>query len=153
VVARINQDAEISRQLSLWDQRGSKVILGTLLVIPIKESLIYVQPLYLKAESGKIPELKRVIVVAENRIAMESTLEASLARIFGAAGPAPAPAESAPAPATPVTATAASLAAEARTVYERALEAQRAGDWARYGEEIRRLGTLLEKLANPELRQ
>lgn len=155
VVARINQDAEISRQLSLWDQRGSKVILGTLLVIPIKESLIYVQPLYLKAESGKIPELKRVIVVAENRIAMESTLEASLARIFGAAGPAPAPAESATAtaPATPVTATAASLAAEARTVYERALEAQRAGDWARYGEEIRRLGTLLEKLANPELRQ
>jgi len=155
VVARINQDAEISRQLSLWDQRGSKVILGTLLVIPIKESLIYVQPLYLKAESGKIPELKRVIVVAENRIAMESTLEASLERIFGAAGPTPAPAESATvtAPATPVAATAASLAAEARTVYERALEAQRAGDWARYGEEIKRLGTLLEKLANPELRQ
>jgi uncharacterized protein len=83
IVARINQDPEISRQLSLWNQRGSQVILGTLLVIPIKESLIYVQPLYLRADTGKIPELKRVIVAVENRIAMEPTLEASLARIFG----------------------------------------------------------------------
>ncbi|MEE1551515.1 MAG: UPF0182 family protein, partial [Nitrospinaceae bacterium] len=61
MVARINQDAEISRQISLWDQRGSKVIQGTLLVIPIEESLIYVRPLYLRADAGKIPELKRVI--------------------------------------------------------------------------------------------
>ena len=83
IVARINQDAEVSRQISLWDQRGSKVIQGTMLVIPIEESLIYVRPLYLKADAGKIPELKRVIVGYEDTIAMERTLEEALAKIFG----------------------------------------------------------------------
>jgi len=82
IVARINQDAEVSRQISLWDQRGSKVIQGTMLVIPIEESLIYVRPLYLRADAGKIPELKRVIVGYEDKIAMESTLEKALAKIF-----------------------------------------------------------------------
>jgi uncharacterized membrane protein (UPF0182 family) len=84
IVARINQDTEVSRQVSLWDQRGSQVMQGTLLVIPIENSLIYVQPLYLRAESGKIPELKRVIVAYENKIAMEETPTRALA-IFGAA--------------------------------------------------------------------
>ena len=82
MVARINQEAEISRQISLWDQRGSKVIQGNLLVIPIEESLIYVRPLYLKADAGKIPELKRVIVGYEDHIAMERTLEQALKKIF-----------------------------------------------------------------------
>jgi hypothetical protein len=85
IESRINQEPEISRQLSLWDQRGSKVTMGTLLVIPIEESLIYVQPVYLKAESGQIPELKRVVVAYENLIAMEETLEKALGRIFGQA--------------------------------------------------------------------
>jgi len=83
IVARINQDAEISRQISLWDQRGSSVIQGNLLVIPIEESLIYVRPLYLKADAGKIPELKRVIVGYEDNIAMEPTLDEALQKIFG----------------------------------------------------------------------
>ncbi len=82
IVARINQNAEVSRQISLWDQRGSKVIQGNLLVIPIEESLIYVRPLYLKADAGKIPELKRVIVGYEDRVAMERTLEEALQKIF-----------------------------------------------------------------------
>ena len=82
MVARINQDAEISRQISLWDQRGSSVIQGTLLVIPIEESLVYVRPLYLKADAGKIPELKRVIVGYEDTIAMEPTLDEALEKIF-----------------------------------------------------------------------
>ncbi|MFQ5673021.1 MAG: UPF0182 family protein [Nitrospinales bacterium] len=82
IVARINQDAEISRQISLWDQRGSSVIQGNLLVIPIEESLIYVRPLYLKADAGKIPELKRVIVGYEDQIAMEPTLDQALQKIF-----------------------------------------------------------------------
>ena len=67
---RINQDTEISRQISLWDQRGSEVIRGELLVIPIEESLLYVQPLYLRAEGGRIPELKRVVVAYQNRVVM-----------------------------------------------------------------------------------
>ena len=84
IESRINQDPEISRQLSLWDQRGSRVILGTLLIIPIEGNLLYVQPLYLKAESGQIPELKRVIVAYENEIRMGRTLEEALEAIFGA---------------------------------------------------------------------
>jgi len=84
IVARINQDAEISRQISLWDQRGSSVIQGTLLVIPIEESLIYVRPLYLRADAGKIPELKRVIISYEDSIAMEKTLDEALKKIFPA---------------------------------------------------------------------
>lgn len=82
IVARINQDANISRQISLWDQRGSNVIQGNLLVIPIDGSLIYVRPLYLKAEGGKIPELKRVIVSYLDQIAMEPTLDQALRKIF-----------------------------------------------------------------------
>ena len=86
IINRINQDAEISRQISLWDQRGSEVILGNLLVIPIEESLLYVRPLYLRAEGGKIPELKRVIAAYENQIAIEETLEQCLLRIFAGVG-------------------------------------------------------------------
>src|SRR5438128_9385744 len=82
IVNRINQDTDISRQISLWDQRGSEVIRGNLLVIPIEESLIYVQPLYLRAEGGRIPEMKRVVVAHQNRVVMEETLDAGLARLF-----------------------------------------------------------------------
>ncbi|NWG12180.1 MAG: UPF0182 family protein, partial [Acidobacteria bacterium] len=152
IVARINQDAEISRQISLWDQRGSQVIQGTLLVIPIEEGLIYVRPLYLRAEAGKIPELKRVIVAYENRIAMEETLEASIARVFGMAVTADAEPKAAPA-APALTESAApqpaqsALVLQARDAYERAVQAQREGDWARYGEELRLLGTLLQELS------
>lgn len=152
IVARINQDPEISRQVSLWDQRGSEVIYGTLLVIPIKESLIYVQPLYLRAESGKIPELKRVIVAAENRIAMEPTLEASLARVFGnaptvAAGVAQQTSSSTETSVTQLAADVKGIAAQAKQHYDRALQAQREGDWARYGEEIKQLGAVLEQMS------
>jgi uncharacterized membrane protein (UPF0182 family) len=158
IIARINQDPEISRQLSLWDQRGSKVIFGTLMVIPIEESLLYVRPLYLHAETGKIPELRRVIVVAENRIAMEPTLDASLARIFGAtAAPTPAPTETLAQAATTLPSTAQAsasapadstdLPAQAKQHYDRAIQAQRDGDWARYGEEIKQLGAVLEQMA------
>jgi hypothetical protein len=81
--ARIDQDAFISQQLSLWSQRGSQVIRGSLLAIPIETSLLYVQPLYLAAERGSLPELKRIIVAFGNQIAMEETLEESLSRLFG----------------------------------------------------------------------
>src|SRR5262252_1920713 len=80
--ARIDQDPVISQQLSLWNQRGSTVIRGSLLAIPVDQSLIYVQPLYLAAEQGALPELRRVIVAYGNQIAMEPTLEQSLSRIF-----------------------------------------------------------------------
>lgn len=147
IVNRINQDTEISRQISLWDQRGSEVIRGHLLVIPIEESLIYVQPLYLRAEGGRIPELKRVVVAYQNRVVMEETLEAGLSRLFGgviestAAAPEPTPRAG-----TDSTASAADLARQASESYQRAVAAQRAGDWARYGEELSRLNDLLKQL-------
>jgi uncharacterized membrane protein (UPF0182 family) len=145
IVARINQDTEISRQISLWDQRGSQVIQGTLLVIPIENSLIYVEPLYLRAETGKIPELKRVIVAYENRIAMEETLDAALSRIFGdvrVSGEA-APPKTAPAPAAREEK---GLASIAREHFDRAMNAQREGNWALYGEEIKKLGEIIKKM-------
>jgi len=98
IEARIDQDSFISQQLSLWNQRGSQVIRGNLLVIPIERSLVYVEPLYIAAEKGQLPELKRVIVGFGDRIAMEETLEGAMARVFG--GPAPqAGTEVAPGPA------------------------------------------------------
>jgi hypothetical protein len=155
IVARINQDTEISRQVSLWDQRGSQVIQGTLLVIPVENSLIYVQPLYLRAETGKIPELKRVIVAYENKIAMEETLDRALGRIFGegAGGdngsPPVASAPGGPRPAgaaTPQPAAQSDLAGRAQEHYDRAMKAQREGNWALYGEEINRLGEIIGKM-------
>jgi uncharacterized membrane protein (UPF0182 family) len=146
IVNRINQDTEFARQISLWDQRGSEVIRGNLLVIPIEESLVYVQPIYLRAEGGRIPELKRVVVAYQNRVVMEATLEEGLARLFGGVvGPPPA-AVAADAPARTTESRAAALAAEAAALYQRALDAQRAGDWARYGEQVTRLGEVLRQL-------
>jgi len=152
VVARIKQDPEISRQITLWSQQGSQVILGTLMVIPIQKSLIYVQPLYLRAVNGKIPELRRVIVAAENRIAMEPTLDAGLARIFGTAAPTGTSVSKEPvaAPETSeglATADSQRSTAQARSHYERMLQAQREGDWARFGEELKQLGTALRQLS------
>jgi uncharacterized membrane protein (UPF0182 family) len=146
IVNRINQDTEVARQISLWDQRGSEVIRGELLVIPIEESLIYVQPLYLRAQGGQIPELKRVVVAHESQVAMEETLEAGLARLFGGGPSAPAARVDAPAPVTSGDTDFARLAREASETYDRARAAQRAEDWATYGAEMRRLGELLRRL-------
>jgi uncharacterized membrane protein (UPF0182 family) len=149
---RINQNTEIARQVSLWDQRGSQVIRGDLLVIPIEESVLYVQPLYLRAEGGRIPELKRVVVAYQNRVVMRETLEDGLAELFGgAAGPGPQPttAVAATAPASGDAETRA-IIEEVRRRYQAALQAQREIDWARYGEEMRRLGEALERLGGGE---
>ncbi|MCC7201918.1 MAG: UPF0182 family protein [Nitrospirae bacterium] len=143
ITNRINQDADIARQISLWDQRGSEVIRGNLLVIPIEEALIYIQPIYLRAAGGKIPELKRVIVAYENRIAMEETLEAALSGVFG--GRVVQDREVSRALATTTPETGEVLFRQARDHYNRAIEAQRRGDWALYGEEIRKLGEALKK--------
>jgi uncharacterized membrane protein (UPF0182 family) len=149
VAARINQDQVISPQITLWNQQGSEVIQGTLLVIPIEESLLYIRPLYLRAAGGRIPELKRVIVAYQNQIVMEETLEAALERMFpqdGAPRPAPAAATGgAGGPETPEVEPG-DLAAQARDHYRRAIEAQRSGNWALYGEELRKLGDVLERM-------
>jgi len=159
IAARISQDQVIAPQVTLWNQQGSEVIQGTLLVIPIEESLIYVRPLYLRGTGGRIPELTRVIVAYRNEIVMERTFDEAIDRLFPEDGrPArdvPRPAATggevgvAPGPAPEIgdEGFETDLTALARQHYERAIEAQRNGDWALYGEEIRRLGDVLDRMA------
>jgi hypothetical protein len=151
ITDRISQNTEISRQITLWDQSGSEVHRGNLLVIPIEEALVYVQPLYLQAEGGRIPELKRVIVAYENQVVMEETLTAGLSRLFGD-GMAPRDAgteitpTTTPSTATQDVPTLSDLIVRASEHYDRAVSAQRAGDWAAYGREIEQVGALLRQI-------
>ena len=149
IAARISQDQVIAPQIALWSQQGSTVIQGTLLVIPLEESLIYIRPLYLRAAGGRIPELKRVIVAYQNQIVMEETLDEALGRLFARADAPPPPPSSSAAVETPRTVPEGieALAAQARQHYARAIQAQREGNWALYGEEIKRLGEVLDKLS------
>jgi len=142
--ARINQDSFISQQLSLWNQRGSEVIRGSLLVIPIEKSLLYVQPLFLAADKAGLPELKRVIVAFGDQVVMEENLELALQRLFGGkkspavvTGVIPADTKTTPA----------ALAKEAMSLYEKATTLQRQGNWAGYGEELRKLEQVLKRMA------
>jgi uncharacterized membrane protein (UPF0182 family) len=159
IVNRINQDTEVSRQITLWDQRGSEVLRGELLVLPIEGSLIYVQPLYLRAQGGRIPELKRVIAAHEGQVAMAETLDAALTALFGDGVRAPsrtladaAAADTAAIPAAISSGAAApsaamrALAQEALDHFSRARDAQRNDDWALYGEEMRKLGEVLRRM-------
>lgn len=146
--ARIDQDSVISQQLTLWSQRGSQVIRGSMLAIPIEKSLLYVQPLYLAAEKGSLPELKRVIVSMGNQIAMEENLEAALAQLFGIGGKALARMAT-PGPAgqpQPQEIGVRGLADQAWQQYNRAQELLRQGNFAAYGEEVKRLEATLKTL-------
>ncbi|MGA7828593.1 MAG: UPF0182 family protein [Geobacteraceae bacterium] len=143
--ARINQDSSISQQLTLWGQRGSEVIRGSMLIIPIEKSLLYVQPLYLAAtDKIGLPELQRVIVAYRDEVVMEDTLELALQKLFGGnqtatettGGGGPAPNVSAN-----------GQAAEAMKVYNKAIEMQRQGNWSGYGEELRKLKQILQEMA------
>ncbi|MFZ1729071.1 MAG: UPF0182 family protein [Bacteroidota bacterium] len=150
VAARMDQDPVISQQLTLWNQQGSSVYRGNLLVIPIREEVIYVQPVYLQATSGKLPELKRVIVAYHNRLAMETTLEQSLRQVFRGSVPVEAdgavPQVIKPGDMPPATKGIRELSRSAMNSYNNAIAAQRSGDWARYGEEIELLKKELEAI-------
>jgi uncharacterized membrane protein (UPF0182 family) len=171
VESRIDQDTAISSQFSLWGREGSSVIRGNLLMIPVGSGNLYVEPIYLQSESSQLPELKRVIVVNGNRIAMEPTLERALEVVFGAAAPttpvAVTPGGAAPTatatpstPATPgpPTATAtprpavtpgniADLARQAEEAFQRAQTALRNGDLAGYQQEVNRAQELIQQIA------
>jgi len=145
IEARIDQDPVISQQLTLWNQRGSQVIRGSMLAIPIEKSLLYVQPLYLAAEKGSLPELKRVIVSSGNQIAMDETLEVSLAKLVGLGAPArPVTAEATPT--TPLAPGTRNLVDQAWQQYGRAQDYLRQGNFAAYGEEMKRLEGTLKSL-------
>jgi hypothetical protein len=152
IQARINQDPVIAQQIALWNQQGSRVITGTLLAIPIEQSLVYVQPLYLAAaEQGALPELRRVVVAYGNQIAMEPTLEAALARVFGGRvrgeDSTGRPVERGPsAPSAAAGAAISTGIQRAWEAWQRGQEALRKGDWATYGQEQKRVEEALRAL-------
>lgn len=137
IEARIDQDTEISQKITLWGQAGSRVIRGNTLVIPIKGSILYVEPLYLQASEDAVPELKRVIVAFGDRLTMQESLEEALDIIFKP-GTAPDSGEEK---------TIQALISEAEEHYKNSQDALKAGDWTLYGDEIEKLGEILEKLA------
>ncbi len=140
----VDQKTEISEQITLWNQAGSRVIRGNTLVIPIENSLIYVEPLYLLATNPAIPQLKRVIVGYGTQVEMRPTLEEALRAVFGAE-PQPEPErEPQPQPEGDL----AALIQEANQVYDEAKTALRNGDWATYGDRMGRLSQLLDQMAS-----
>jgi uncharacterized membrane protein (UPF0182 family) len=146
IAARIEQDAVISQQLTLWSQRGSSVIRGSLLAIPIEDSLLYVQPLYLAAEKNSIPELKRVIVAHGNQIAMDETLDTALLAIFGQRGGPEAASPPGGRPGTGMLEGLSGPVGRAWDAWTRGQDALRRGDWGAYGEAQRKLEEALRSL-------
>ncbi|MEO1400072.1 MAG: UPF0182 family protein [Cyanobacteria bacterium J06635_1] len=164
IETRIDQNPEISEQLTLWNQEGSSVFRGDLLVIPIDQSLLYVEPVYLQAtgQRNAIPELKRVIMAYRDTIVMTNTLDEAIVSIFGESAVAQptdslfsnesssAPSINEPstgaADASPLTATQRQRLEAALEAYEQGQTALQEGDWGRYGTAQKRLGELLEQL-------
>lgn len=147
IEARIDQDSEISQQLTLWGQRGSTVIRGNLLVIPVEKSILYVEPLYLRAEAGEIPELKKVIVSNGSDVMMGNNLEDALEKLF---------ARTFKEKETIVTGeekTLKDLIQQAAGYYESAQNFAREGNWSKYGEELQKLEQTLKLLQEMSLKE
>jgi uncharacterized membrane protein (UPF0182 family) len=151
IESRINQDTDISKELTLWNQQGSEVIRGNLLVVPVDSSLIYFQPLYLQAQGeAGLPELKRVMVAFGDRLAMEPSMSAALARVFGpgarsgedAESRAPAAAQS---PGAGPPGDAAARLQRAAEIYDRAQQALRRGDLQEYAKLMEALGGVIRE--------
>ncbi len=141
IEARIDQNPEISQSFTLWGQSGSRVIRGNLLVIPVEDSLLYVEPIYLRAEQrDAIPELKRVIVVYGDKITMQETLDEAIAVIFEGKVPerTVVPIED--------TGTTDELIKQAVEHYNKAQQFLKEGDLEGFGRELNKMGRILEKL-------
>src|ERR1700730_18204248 len=146
IEARINQNTDISQRLTLWNQMGSREIRGAnVLVIAIESSILYVSPLYLRAEHGHLPELKRVIAAYGEHVVMKETLAEALAALFAEGGVAPAVSGAANEMAS--TGPAASQAQQALDRYNQALERLKAGDWSGLGTQVDELRDILEKMS------
>lgn len=150
IESRIDQDADISQLLSLWGQRGSRVIRGNLLVIPIDNTIMYVEPVYLQAETSELPELKRVVVSYQNQVVMKETLSQALQTIFGQQQESPDKEieEEDQQEDDTLTGTIEELSTRALDIYQKAKESLKEGQWAQYGEYIKQLEDILSKLKN-----
>ncbi len=160
IEARINQDPIISAQITLWDQAGSTVVRGNLIVVPVQEALVYIQPIYLQSTSGKFPEFKKIVVASPTRVVWGDSLADSLRSLLAAGpgqapGPAPTPspgpspspgASPTPGPTLPA-GDVQGLVEYANGHFELAQAALRAGDFATYGEEIKLVQEALRQLS------
>ncbi|GAA0123419.1 UPF0182 family protein [Clostridium faecium] len=136
---KIHQDPEISKELSLWDTKGSEVQFGEVLIIPIKNSLLYVEPLYLRAAGEKsIPEMKNVIVGYGDQIVLDNNIDGALAKLFNYEDKTGNETNST---------TDKVDGKKIKELYDKAIEAQKNGDWAKYGEYINSLGKEIEKIS------
>jgi uncharacterized membrane protein (UPF0182 family) len=145
IEARINQNTEISQQLTLWNQMGSRVIRGAnLLAIPIENSILYVSPLYLRAQQGHLPELKRVIAAYGEHVVMKETLAEALSALF-MESPA-AQAVSSTTEGMPLTSPTANQARQALDRYNQAVKRLKSGDWKGFGTEFDAMRELLEEM-------
>ncbi|WP_291583263.1 UPF0182 family protein [Clostridium sp. UBA6640] len=138
---KLHQDPEISKELSLWDTKGSEVQFGEVLIIPIKKSLLYVEPLYLRAAGEKsIPEMKNVVVGYGDQIVLANNIESALAKLFSYEDKAGDENKV-------ITTTDKVDIKRIKELYDKAIEAQKNGDWAKYGEYINSLGREIEKVS------
>jgi uncharacterized protein len=146
IEARIDQDTTISQQLSLWNQAGSRVIRGNLLAIPIDDTLLYVEPLYLSAESRQLPELKRLIASTGDRVVMAQDVDSLLAALVTpeARKPAVVASTTGSTPDRGAELPSAGANAEALNHYRRAFEALNKGDWRTFGVEMEAMQKALQ---------
>ena len=151
IEAQIDQNTEISKEFSLWNSSGSKYRRGDLFVIPIKDSLMYVEPVYLEASNQAIPEMKRVIVAYGDRISYSSNLEEALEDLFGGTyNSGPANASGGTESRDSGKPSLKTLAKQARDEYDAALDAQKNGDWKGYGDHINKLSGYLDQMESAE---
>lgn len=147
IEARIDQDTEISRQLALWDQRGSRVIRGNLMVIPIENSFIYVEPVFLIAEGVDIPQLQRVIATSGDKIAMQPTLWQSVQALYGKTDERIAAAEidTTSIPLQTPTAERSAEFSRLQSLWNEANQALQNGNWETFGQKMNQIKELLNQ--------
>ena len=147
---RIDQDTTIAPQLALLGQQGSSVLRGNLLTIPIDNSLLYIEPIYVRATSGKmsLPEMKKVVISYKDTIVMADTLTQAIEQIFGSIGDVGSGTGSSSGTNTPMspTASSAELIARANELFNLAQQALQGGDWNSYGSYMQQLGQILTQL-------
>jgi uncharacterized membrane protein (UPF0182 family) len=143
IEAMIDQNTTISQQLTLWNQKGSVVIRGKLVVIPIENSFLYVVPLYLKAQGTNFPQLKRVIAITADKVAMEPTLDGALADLFGAQQPQRARGMVASSSPVQMQVQTQPQIGEARSDFAAAQKAMQQGNWEDFGKAMQQLNKIL----------
>jgi len=137
IEAKIDQDSEISKQLTLWSQQGSRVTRGNLLVIPINDSILYIEPLYIQAETGQLPELKRILVSDGVRVVMEENLALALEALFGKSKQVVVEKDKK---------STTQLVEEAQIYYDLIEDSMKQGDWVGIGDNFDKLGSIINSL-------